>query len=75
MNAARPVHTDFHGPRHARTGIPNRLYGGENRSLCAPGPEAEAGLEAGDIEVLRTIAESAQTAKRSGPAKEDGYER
>ena len=45
------------------------------RTLCAPGPEAEAALEAGDLERLRTTAGVAQTAKRSGVAKEDDHER
>lgn len=45
------------------------------RSLCAPGPEAEAELEAEDIELLRKTAEAAQTTKRSGAAKEDDHER
>ena len=45
------------------------------RSLCAPGPEAEAELEAEDIELLRRTAEAAQTTKRSDAAKEDDHER
>ena len=45
------------------------------RSLCAPRPEAEAGLEAEDIERLRRSAAAIQTAPHPDPAKEDDYER